>query len=41
LGVPADLTQAALALATGVRKRFDVGVCNGLYFNNSFARGST
>jgi YegS/Rv2252/BmrU family lipid kinase len=39
LGVPDDLAQAALVLATGVRKRFDVGVCNGAYFNNSFAAG--
>lgn len=39
LGVPVDLTQAALSLATGERRRFDVGVCNGVYFNNSFAAG--
>ncbi len=39
LGIPADLTQAALALASGERRRFDVGVCNGVYFNNSFAAG--
>ncbi len=39
LGIPTDLTQAALSLATGVRRRFDVGVCNGIYFNNSFAAG--
>jgi YegS/Rv2252/BmrU family lipid kinase len=39
LGVPEDLTQAALALATGELRRFDVGVCNGLFFNNSFAAG--
>jgi len=39
LGIPDDLAQAALTLATGVRKRFDVGVCNGVYFNNSFAAG--
>lgn len=39
LGVPSDLSQAALALATGERRRFDVGVCNGVYFNNSFAAG--
>ena len=39
LGVPTDLTDAAMALATGARQRFDVGVCNGLYFNNSFAAG--
>lgn len=39
LGVPADLTQAALTLATGERRRFDVGMCNGVYFNNSFAAG--
>jgi len=39
LGIPDDLSQAALTLATGVRRRFDVGVCNGVYFNNSFAAG--
>lgn len=39
LGVPTDVTEAALVLATGERKRFDVGVCNGVYFNNSFAAG--
>ena len=39
LGVPDDLAQAALVLATGERRRFDVGVCNGIYFNNSFAAG--
>jgi len=39
VGVPTDLTDAAMALATGGRRRFDVGVCNGLYFNNSFAAG--
>ena len=39
LGIPADLAQAALVLATGERRRFDVGVCNGVHFNNSFAAG--
>ncbi len=39
LGVPDDLAQAALVLATGERRRFDVGVCNGTHFNNSFAAG--
>ncbi|PKQ15961.1 MAG: diacylglycerol kinase [Actinobacteria bacterium HGW-Actinobacteria-7] len=39
LGIPEDLAQAALTLATGQLKRFDVGVCNGVYFNNSFAAG--
>ena len=39
LGIPADLAQAALVLATGERRRFDVGVCNGTHFNNSFAAG--
>jgi YegS/Rv2252/BmrU family lipid kinase len=39
LGVPDDLARAALVLATGERRRFDVGVCNGIYFNNSFAAG--
>ena len=39
LGVSSDLSQAALELATGERHRFDVRVCNGIYFNNSFAAG--
>jgi YegS/Rv2252/BmrU family lipid kinase len=39
LGVPDDLARAALVLATGARRPFDVGVCNGVYFNNSFAAG--
>ncbi len=39
LGVPDDLSQAALSLVTGVERTFDVGRCNGVYFNNSFAAG--
>jgi YegS/Rv2252/BmrU family lipid kinase len=39
LGVSTSLTQAALELTTGRRRAFDVGVCNGTYFNNSFAAG--
>ncbi len=39
LGIPVDLSAAALALVTGERRAFDVGVCNGIYFNNSFAAG--
>ncbi len=39
LGVSTDLSQSALELVTGERRRFDVGVCNGIYFNNSFAAG--
>lgn len=39
LGVPDDIADAVLALATGVRRSVDVGVCNGVYFNNSFAAG--
>jgi len=39
LGIPTDLTAAALVLATGERRRFDLGRCNGVYFNNSFAAG--
>jgi len=39
LGISTDLTQAALELVTGRRKRFDVGLCNDIYFNNSFAAG--
>jgi len=39
LGVPTDVTDATLTVASGIRRRFDVGVCNGVYFNNSFAAG--
>lgn len=39
LGIPADVADATLTLTRGERRRFDVGVCNGLYFNNSFAAG--
>jgi YegS/Rv2252/BmrU family lipid kinase len=39
LGIPDDLAQAALVLATGERRSFDIGICNGVYFNNSFAAG--
>lgn len=39
IGVPFDLSEAALLLATGERRRFDVGCCNGMFFNNSFAAG--
>ncbi len=39
LGVPADVTTAARELIAGERRRFDVGRCNGIYFNNSFAAG--
>ncbi|MHB1323171.1 MAG: diacylglycerol/lipid kinase family protein [Coriobacteriia bacterium] len=39
LGIPSDLPDAVLALVSGERRRFDIGVCNGTYFNNSFAAG--
>lgn len=39
LGIPLDLSEATLLLAGGERRPFDVGVCNGVYFNNSFAAG--
>jgi YegS/Rv2252/BmrU family lipid kinase len=39
LGIPLDVSEAALIVATGERVRFDVGECNGVYFNNSFAAG--
>lgn len=39
LGISTDLSAAALELATGRRRRFDVGRVNGIYFNNSFAAG--
>jgi YegS/Rv2252/BmrU family lipid kinase len=38
-GVPEDLAQAVLTLASGEVHSFDVGMCNGLFFNNSFAAG--
>lgn len=38
-GIPSEIPQAALVLASGDRRSFDVGVCNGVYFNNSFAAG--
>lgn len=39
LGIPDDVSQAALVLRTGERHRYDVGVVNGIHFNNSFAAG--
>lgn len=39
LGIPDDLASAALVVGSGERRRFDVGLCNGVYFNNSFAAG--
>ena len=39
LGIPFALTEAAMVLGTGERHRYDVGACNGIYFNNSFAAG--
>jgi len=39
LGIPFDVSEAALVLATGERRRYDVGECNGIFFNNSFAAG--
>jgi YegS/Rv2252/BmrU family lipid kinase len=39
LGVPTDITDATLTLTSGQRRAFDVGLCNGTYFNNSFAAG--
>lgn len=39
LGVPFDLSEAIMVLATGRTRRFDIGVCNGVHFNNSFAAG--
>lgn len=39
LGIPFDLARAALLLAIGERRRFDVGRCNDIFFNNSFAAG--
>jgi len=39
LGVPFDLSEAIMVLVTGHPKSFDIGVCNGVYFNNSFGAG--
>lgn len=39
LGVPEDMAEATLTLVSGRRRRFDIGRCNGIYFNNSFAAG--
>lgn len=39
LHIPFDLSDAAMLLATGERRRYDVGSCNGIFFNNSFAAG--
>lgn len=39
LGIPFDLSDAAMLLSTGERRRYDVGSCNGFFFNNSFAAG--
>jgi len=39
VGVPEDIAEATLALISGRRRRFDIGRCNGMYFNNSFAAG--
>lgn len=39
LGVSEDMAEATLTLVSGTRRRFDIGRCNGTYFNNSFAAG--
>lgn len=39
LGIPEDIAEATLTLISGTRRRFDIGRCNGTYFNNSFAAG--
>lgn len=39
LGVPEDIAEATLTVVSGRHRRFDVGVCNGVYFNNSFSAG--
>ncbi len=39
LGIPKGLTSAIMVLRSGVRRRYDLGRCNDMYFNNSFAIG--
>jgi YegS/Rv2252/BmrU family lipid kinase len=39
LSIPTDLAEAARVLLAGEVHAFDVGLCNGIYFNNSFAAG--
>ncbi len=39
LDIPADLAESARVLLAGEVHAFDVGLCNGIYFNNSFAAG--
>lgn len=39
LDIPTDLAEAARVVIAGDAHPFDVGVCNGVYFNNSFAAG--
>jgi YegS/Rv2252/BmrU family lipid kinase len=39
IGVSESLSEAVLQVTSGVRKRFDVILCNGVYGNNSVALG--
>lgn len=39
LGISTDLPTAVNQVLTGTRRRIDVGVCNGVYFANSFSIG--
>lgn len=39
LGISSDVSRAVLELTSGEAKAFDIGVVNGIYFNNSFAAG--
>ncbi|MBA4370305.1 MAG: diacylglycerol kinase [Coriobacteriaceae bacterium] len=39
LGISFDLPEAVRQIASGERKRVDVGLCNGIWFNNSVAVG--
>jgi YegS/Rv2252/BmrU family lipid kinase len=39
LAIPTDVAEAVAVLSTGEKHRFDLGLCNGTYFNNSFAAG--
>ncbi len=39
LGIPRGLSSAIMVLRSGVRRKYDLGRCNDIYFNNSFSIG--